>query len=112
MMQTNVRSQLTEVVGSEQERARKAARLFPVQWHQARNPRHEDLPMFVRHCPFGADRIGIWQPHGSNGYWRIYWGCLPVVRHHHDLGCFETALDAICAADEMLAHDMKNVLLD
>jgi len=97
---------------TERERARNAARLLPDQWQEARNPRYEYLPMFVHHCPIGADTIGIWQPHGRNGYWRIYWGILPVVRHHHDLGCFETAQDAICVADQMLAAGMKGVLLD
>jgi len=112
MVQANVQLQLMEVAMTERERARNAARLLPDQWHQARNPRYEYLPMFVRHCPIGADTIEIWQPHGRDGYWRIYWGISPIVRHHHDLGCFETALDAMCAADKMLADRMKGVLLD
>jgi hypothetical protein len=111
-VQANVQLQLMEVARMEEEKARTAARLLPDQWHQARNPRHEHLPMLVRHCPIGADTIEIWQPHGRNGYWRIYWGGSPVVRHHHDLGIFDTVLEAICVADQMLAAGMKDVLLD
>src|SRR5262245_7313486 len=85
MVQANVQLQLMEAASREEERARKAARLLPDQWHEAPNPRYERLPRFIRHSPIGADTIEIWQPHG--GYWRIYWGGSPIVRHHHDLGC-------------------------
>ena len=111
MVQANVQLQLMEVASREEERARKA-RLLPDQWRQARNPRYEHLPRFIRHCPSGADTIEVWQPHGRDGYWCIYWGSSPIVRHHRDLGCFETALDAMRAADEVLSDGMKGVLLD
>jgi hypothetical protein len=95
-----------------EEIAREAARLRPDRWHQARNPRYEHLPMFIRHCPIGADTIKIWQPHGGDGDWRIYWGGTSAVRHHHDLGSFDTSREAMCVADQMLSADMKGVLLD
>jgi hypothetical protein len=95
-----------------EERAREAARLLPDQWYQARNPRYEHLPMFIRYCPIGADTIKIWQPHGSNGDWRIYGGGTSVVRHHHALGSFDTSEEAMSVAEQMLSAGMKGVLLD
>jgi hypothetical protein len=113
MTRTNVKKlRLMEMARRAEEKAVKAARQQPDQWHQACNPRHEHLPKFIRHCPIGADTIEIWQPHGLDGDWRIYWGSSPIVRHHNDLGSFETALEAKCAADKMLADKMNGVLLD
>jgi hypothetical protein len=63
----------------EEEKAREAARRLPNEWHRARNPRYERLPMIIRHCPIGADTIEIRQPHGRGGYWRIYWGGSPIA---------------------------------
>ncbi len=55
--------------------------------------------------------LGVWQPHGD-GVWRMYWGILPVVRSHSDLGIFSNASSAMEALDGLAANGMRDALFD
>ncbi|MHC2289543.1 hypothetical protein ACVIJW_005413 [Bradyrhizobium barranii subsp. barranii] len=66
---------------------------------------------FWRAGPDGTT-LSVWQPHGQDSYWRMYWGISPVVRNHNDLGIFESPIEAICVLESLAAEGMKTVLLD
>jgi hypothetical protein len=42
----------------------------------------------------------------------MYWGILPVVRSHQDLGVFDTPFEAMGVLDNLAANGMKGVLHD
>jgi hypothetical protein len=64
---------------------------------------------FWRRGPEGSE-LCVHQPHGC--VWRMYWGILPVVRSHQDLGVFDTPFEAMGVLDNLAANGMKGVLLD
>ena len=66
---------------------------------------------FWRRGP-GGSTLSVHQPHGADGYWRMYWRNSPVVRHHLDPGIFDTSLEAVMALDRLAADDMRTALLD
>ena len=65
---------------------------------------------FWRRGPGGSE-LCVHQPH-NDGIWRMYYGILPVVRHNHDLGIFDTPFEAMGALDNLAANDMKDALVD
>jgi hypothetical protein len=60
----------------------------------------------------GDSTLGVWQPHGVDSYWRMYWGIFSIVRSHSDLGIFDTASEAMMALNKFAADDMRTALLD
>jgi hypothetical protein len=69
----------------------------------------EDRVEFWRRGPGGSE-LAVHQPHGTN--WRMYWGILPVVRSHKDLGVFDTPWEAMGVLDNLAENGMRDVLLD
>jgi hypothetical protein len=74
-------------------------------------PGHRGGIELYRQGPSGLT-LSVSQPHDPDGYWRMYWGICPVVRHHLDLGVFGTSLEAVLALDKLAADDMRTALLD
>jgi hypothetical protein len=56
--------------------------------------------------------LSVHQPHGPDGYWRMYCCSQPIVRSHDDRGIFGSAIEAITALDKLAALDMQTILLD
>ena len=61
-------------------------------------------------CGPQSSELSVHQPQGS--YWRMYWGILPVVRNHQDLGVFDTPFEAMGALEKLAANGMKSALPD
>ena len=42
----------------------------------------------------------------------MYWGILPIVRNHQDLGVFDTPFEAMGVLEALATNGMKGALLD
>lgn len=82
---------------------------MPPNWQK--RPAHRGGYEFYREGPDGST-LSVRQPHGPDGYWRMYWQGNPIVHDHNDRGIFETALEAVMALDALAADGMGTALLD
>ncbi len=80
----------------------------PAIWNVRKYPRGGKE--FWRRGPKGSE-LCVHQPH-NDGIWRMYWGTLPIVRHEHDRGIFDTPFEPMGLLDNLAANDMKGVLFD
>jgi hypothetical protein len=80
---------------------------LPVNWSQ--RPLPNGGREYWRRGPNGST-LSSWQPHGT--YWRMYVGCAPIVRSHHDRGIFYTPNEAMSALDDLAANGMQGALFD
>jgi hypothetical protein len=66
---------------------------------------------FWRRGPLGST-LSVWQPHGINSYWRMYWDGSPIVCGHDDPGVFDTPFEAIGVLERFAGDEMRSVLFD
>jgi hypothetical protein len=64
-----------------------------------------------RRGPLGST-LSVWQPHGINSYWRMYWDGSPIVCGHDDPGVFDTPFEAIGVLERFAGDEMRSVLFD